>query len=129
MSIGPENIPEQWGGTLQNDITQKINLDHFEISSKHKSKYYDTQGLSDFLLKHKTKLTILSLNIASLNSKLDDLTVLLYKLEAQNTKISIICIQEAGIKNSTDTKHLEIQNYNCYERITLPKPITRYKPV
>ena len=114
MSIESDNILKQRGGTLQNDLTHKINLEHFEISSKHKSKYYDTQGLSHFLLKHKNKLTVLSLNIASLNSKFDDLTALLDELEAQNTKIGVICIQEAGIKDSTDVKHLEIQNYNLF---------------
>jgi exonuclease III len=36
------------------------------------------------------------------------------ELEQNNTKIGIICIQEAGIKDTTDVKHLEIQHYDLF---------------
>ena len=53
--------------------------------------------MSEFLDKHKNKLTILSLNIDSLSSKFDDLSILVNTLAKSNALINIICIQEARI--------------------------------
>ena len=64
------------------------------------------------LSKHKQKLTILSLNIDSLNSKIDDLKLLLADLEKGGDAIGIICITEAWIREDSDTSHLHIENYN-----------------
>ena len=73
MALEYDDILKHRGGILNNDFTKKISLNHFETSAKTKSKYYDTDGLGLFLPKHKNKLTILSLNIASLHSKCNDL--------------------------------------------------------
>jgi hypothetical protein len=111
MALEYDDILQHRGGMLNNDLTKKLNLNHFEISAKMKSKYYDTLGFSQFLLKHSNKLTILSLNIASLHSKHNDLKQLVDELAHLKVSLSIICIQEAGIKDNTDTSHLELDNY------------------
>ena len=76
------------------------------------TKYYNVEDFSEFLDKHKTKLTILSLNIDSLNSKFDDLCILVNTLAKSNTLINIICIQEARIRQGTDIEHLKLDGYS-----------------
>jgi hypothetical protein len=112
MTLNNDDILKHRGGTAQNDFTNTINLEHFEMSNQNKSKYYDTDGLKTFLNKHKNKLTILSLNIDSLYSKFEYLKQLTETLEQDGAPISIICIQEARIHEQSDTNHLQLHNYN-----------------
>ena len=78
------------------------------------TKYYTVEDFSEFLDKHKNKLTILSLNIYSLNSKFDDLSILVNTLAKSNalTGVNIICIQEARIGQGTDIEHIKLDGYS-----------------
>ena len=66
--------------------------------------------LRTFLLKIK-KITVLSLNIDSLNSKFDELNILIHTLAESNVFISVICIQEARIGENSNAEHLNLKNY------------------
>ena len=76
------------------------------------TKYYNVEDFSEFIDKQKTKLTILSLNSDSFNSKFDDLSILVNTLAKSNTLINIICIQEARIRQGTDIEHLKLDGYS-----------------
>ena len=53
---------------LRNNLANIIHVDHSENPVTVHTKYYNVEDFSEFFDKHKTKLTILSLNIDSLNS-------------------------------------------------------------
>ena len=89
-----------------------IHVDHSESPVTVHTKYYNVEDFSEFLDKDKTKLTIISLNIDSLNSKFDDLSILVNTLAKSNTLIHIICIQEARIRQGTDIEHLKLDGYS-----------------
>ena len=120
MTLNSDLILKYRGGTINNDLTNTTNLEFFEMPTKSKSKYYDTDGLISFLLKHKNKITVLSINIDSLNSKYNDLKELTENMEKQNAFVSIICIQEARLNENTDTDHPQLHNYNL-----ITQPLTK----
>ena len=57
------------------------------------------------------KITVLSLNIDSLNSKFDELNILIHTLAESNVFISVICIQEARIGEHSNVEHFNLKNY------------------
>ena len=59
--------------------------------------------LRTFLLK---KITVLSLNIDSLNSKCDEFNIVIHTLAESNVFISVIFIQEARIREHSNVEHL-----------------------
>ena len=67
--------------------------------------------LRTFLLKILKKITVFSLNIDSLNSKFDELNILIHTLAESNVFISVICIQEARIGENSNVEHLNLKNY------------------
>ena len=95
MSLNAEEFLKFKGGLLRNNLANILHVDHGESPVTVHTKYYTVEDLSEFLDKHKHKLTILSLNIDSLNSKFDDLSILVNTLAKSNALINIICIQEA----------------------------------
>ena len=66
--------------------------------------------LRTFLLKILKKITVLSLNIDSLNTKFDELNILIHTLAESNVFISVICIQEARIGENSNVEHLNLKN-------------------
>ena len=92
------------GANDQNDFSNILDLDPDESSAIAKSKYYNVEDVKGFLAKHRNKLTVLSLNIGSLNSKFDELV---NTLAESDVFINVICIQEARIKNSSHVEHLK----------------------
>ena len=75
MSVNIEEILRHKGGLDSNDLTRIINLDTFELQNAGaKTKYYNLNDMNDFLLRHKNQITILSLNIESINAKYEELS-------------------------------------------------------
>ena len=85
------------GGIVENDLTKIINIDISESSISIKSKYHNVDDLKTFLKRHTNKLTILSINIDSLSSKIDELNILISSLAESDVQINVICLQEARI--------------------------------
>ena len=110
MSVNTEEFLRHKGSIEQNDLTKIINIDLNESSISIKSKYHNADDLKTFLKRHTNKLTILSLNIDSLSSKIDELNILINTLAESDVQINVICIQEARIRKNTDT-HLNLKNY------------------
>ena len=111
MSVNTEEFLRHKGGIEKNDLTKIINIDLNESSISIKSKYHNVDDLKTFLKRHTNKLTILSLNIDSLSSKIDELNILISTLAESDVQINVICIQEARIRKNTDTQHLNLKNY------------------
>ena len=61
-----------------------------------------------------SQLSILSLNIQSLNDKIDQLRTLIGQLQSQKLSIGIINIQETWIRANQDLSQFEIEGFNLY---------------
>ena len=103
MSISTDDFLRFKGGVEQNDFTKIVNLGADENTVRAKSLYHNVDDLKNFLTK---KMTVLSLNIDSLNSKFDELNILIHSLAESNVFISVICIQEARIGENSNVEHL-----------------------
>ena len=111
MSISTDDFLRFKGGIEQNDFTKILNLGADENTVRAKSLYHNVDDLKNFLTKNKNKITVLSLNIDSLNSKFDELNILIHTLAESNVFISVICIQEARIGENSNVEHLNLKNY------------------
>ena len=113
MSISTNDLLRFKGGVEQNDFTKILNLGSDENTVLFGLKHYITMLmiLRTFLLKIPKKITALSLNIHSLNSKFDELNILTHTLAESNVFISVICIQEARIGENSNVEHLNLKNY------------------
>ena len=117
MPILSEEFLRNKGGVDENDLSRYINLDSFEIQYPGaKTKYLNVEDLKVFLSRHKNILTILSLNIESMNAKFDEFKVLIDSLAETDTFFSVICIQEAWLNETHDPKQFELQHYNMYSQ-------------
>ena len=72
-------------------------------------KYYNEDTIEQLLKNTKTALTILNLNIRSLDKNLSDLMVLLQTI---NHDFDIICLSEIGIKNVESRCNIMRPRYN-----------------
>ena len=80
MSVNTEEVVRHKGGIEENDLTKIINIDISESSINIKSTHHNVDDLKTFLKRHTYKLTILSLNIDSLSSKIYELNILISAL-------------------------------------------------
>ena len=110
MSISTDDFLRFKGGIEQNDFTKILNLGADENTVRAKSLYHNADDLKNFLAKNTKKITVLSLNIDSLNSKFDELNILIHTLAESNVFISVICIQEARIGENSSVEHLNLKN-------------------
>ena len=102
MSISTNDFLRFKGGVEQNDFTKILNLCSDENTVRVKTLYHNVDDLKNFLAKNSKKITVLSLNIDSLNSKFDELNILIHTLAESNVFISVICIQEARIGENSN---------------------------
>jgi hypothetical protein len=99
-----------------NDV---INIDEQEPDILSVTEYYDIEELKTFLLESQSSVTILSLNIQSLNSKYDLFVQTLEELNEHKLQFSIICLQEAQIKPNADCNHLSLEHLE-YDMVFKP---------
>ena len=109
MSISTDDFLRFIGGVVQNDFTKILNLGGDENSVRAKILYHNVDDLKNFLAKNTKKITVLSLNIDSLNSKFDELNILIHTLAESNVFISVICIQEVRIREHSNLEHLNFK--------------------
>ena len=58
--------------------------------------------LVDQLSKHKSKLSLLSPNMQSINAKIDEIRILIENLRLKNCHFSAICLQESWLSEHSD---------------------------
>ena len=61
----------------------------------------------------KNCFTILSTNIASIRSKLNELQIFLKNLEDSGISLGALCIQESWLSEHDDTSLIKLEGYNC----------------
>ena len=86
--------------------------------NKH-SPYFDLEHFNSFIRDKKNNFTILSTNIESIHSKINDLTIFVEQLREINFEFSAICLQECWITNTnTNLSHLHINGYTCISQLS-----------
>ena len=106
------DILQHGGGAEVNDLRRILNLETFETQNpRRNTKYHNINDLIEFLNTNKGIITILSLNIESLNAKFDELKSLIDTIQEQNVYFSIICIQEARLSEESYVDQFQITNY------------------
>ena len=113
-----EQILKHFGGYTQNSLLQVLNVHDEatntdgEIELTDHSPFIDHEQLVETLRANKNKFNILSVNIASINAKIDQLQILVNSLNEQNCNFDAICIQESWLSNDSDTSLLNIDGFN-----------------
>ena len=95
-----------------NGILDNFTDTDFEIDTFSESPYIDIDSLSEQLIPHTKKLSVLSVNIQSINAKFDKLLALITYLNDNNFMFSAICIQESWLKQGQATSLFQIPGYS-----------------
>ena len=74
------------------------------------SEYVDVETFGKQLSQGKIKLSILSLNIQTINTKFDELKIILDDIN-QHHSISVICLQETHLDENDSTLHFQLYIY------------------
>ncbi len=96
---------------LNSDIDDDNELNCPQIISH--SFYYDSEKLSTTLQTCKTKFTIFSSNIQSINAKIDELRQFIESLKTFNFTFSAISIQESWLSEGSDESLIQLEGYEC----------------
>jgi hypothetical protein len=103
-------------GSTRNEAPQEI--DHLNLKT---SPYLDIDSFSKYQTNNENSINILSMNIQSINNKMDELKAFLSCLHKGNTQfvIQVICIQECWLedkkgKDINSLNLLKLPNYQLY---------------
>jgi hypothetical protein len=116
MTALDEEILASIGGidinSLNNLMESDLELNENEepILLKH-SPYYNYEKLVEIMLDKKDIFKCLSLNVQSINSKIDQLRSYIQKLKADNCIFDAICVQETWLSDTMTTQCLHIEGY------------------
>ena len=115
MSVEPD-ILLHYGGALRNDLKILIDSylnddDDIDNISLHSSPYYTFDGLISKLETLPNQMTIFSLHCQSINSKFDQILLLLNILSLNNIEVSVICLQETWLGEKADVSLFNIPHY------------------
>ena len=80
------------------------------------SPYLNESEVFNIMHDKQNVFTILSLNIQSLNAKIDELKIYIEKLNLNNLHFSAICIQETWLKMDSDLSLLQVPGYNLIHK-------------
>ena len=102
-------------GATEYDLSKTTHIDTFEVQyPSAKTKYLDVEDVVNFLTNHRNDLTVLSLNIESLNSKFDEFRIFIEKLAENDSCFSVICLQEAWLNENICPNQFKLQHYNIF---------------
>ena len=76
------------------------------------SEYYDDNAFLSFCKENNSNFNVLSVNIQSLNSKLNELKIMLQNQIDNECPVSLLCLQETWISENSDLSLYEIDGYN-----------------
>ena len=107
-------ILKEYGGKIGNDLNSLLSTHDYEedIDLSSFSPYITVEQLPPFVSQIADNLTILTLNCQCINSKFDDLCIVLDELYKSNGfKFSVINIQETWIKKEIDGSPPDVSMY------------------
>ena len=79
------------------------------------SEYVDVETFGKQLSEVKSKLSILSLNVQTINTKFDELKIILDNIN-QHYPISVICLQETHLDKNDSTLNFELNVYQLISK-------------
>lgn len=118
ITLDANALLSQYGGVSKNmleNITDAYVPDEHEINLTQQSPYFSIEELPSYLHIHKMNFNIMSLNVNSLLSKIDEIKILLDIAKEQNIIFDAICIQESHLDDTytSSTGAIAIDNYTC----------------
>ena len=75
------------------------------------SPYADQDSLANILKHKKEVFKCLSVNIQSINAKIDQLHICFDELQSNKRSFDAICVQETWLNGGSPTEHLQIEGY------------------
>ncbi len=103
--VGSNSFVQIIDADVEDDETEQPNI----ISH---SLYYDFNQLSITLNNSKTKFSIFSTNIQSINAKIDQLRIFIKNLQKTNFALNALCIQESWLSEGDDISQIQIEGYD-----------------
>ena len=110
-----DEILGKYGDTMNFHLDNIIDPpnDDGEMNLIKPSPYFGIDCLPHSLVHTRGQLNILSINAQSLNSKYDELLLLLNIAQSQNIRFHVICVQETWLSEMSDYSLVAIDGYNC----------------
>ena len=110
-----DEILGRYGDTINFHLDNIIDPpnDDGEMNVIKPSPYFGIDCLPQSLVHTRGQLNILRINAQSLNSKYDELLLLLNIAQSQNIRFHVICVQEAWFSEMSDYSLVAIDGYNC----------------
>ena len=103
------------GFNRANSLTHLLDEDPNEFPCITLSEYIDVEPFGKQLSQLKSKLSILSLNIQTINTKFDELKIILDNIN-QHHPISVICLQETHLDENDSTLSFELNDYQLISK-------------
>ena len=103
------------GCNSANSLTHLLDDDPHEFPCIILSEYIDVETFGKQLSQVKSKLSILSLNIQTINTKFDELKIILDNIN-QHHPISVICLQETHLDENDSTLSFELNDYQLISK-------------
>ena len=98
-----------------NSLTHVLDKDPNELPCIILSEYVDVKTFGKQLSQVKSKLSILSVNIETINTTVDELNIILDDIN-QHHQISVICLQETQLDENDSTLSLELNDYQLISK-------------
>ena len=110
-----DEILGRYGDTMNFHLDNIIDPpnDGGEMNLIKPSSYFGIDYLPCSLVHNRDQLNILSIYAQSLNSKYDELVLLLNIAPSQNIRIRVICVQEAWLNETSDHSLVAIDGHYC----------------
>jgi hypothetical protein len=98
----------------QFDLNEIIDTGHSQPDNPplSHSPYYDHDALIEHLKRQTGSLKILSLNVQSLNAKIDEIKILMNELATHNIQLDLLYLQETWLGNSQLPPFTNLNGYN-----------------
>ena len=103
------------GFNSANSLTHFLDEDPNEFPCITLSEYVVVKTFGKQLSQVKSKLSILSLNIQTINTKFDELKIILDDIN-QHHQISVICLQEAHVDENDSTLNFKLNDYQLISK-------------
>ena len=107
-------ILREYGGKIKNDLNALLSSDNIDddIDLSSFSPYVTIEQLPSYVSQVKEKFSILTLNCQCINSKFDDLYIILNELSKKDAfKFSVINIQETWVRNEANGDAPDVSMY------------------
>ena len=111
-------ILEKFGGLEPNSLVNIINPGDAIDNVYKLSSYNSLDDMIDFFHLHKDGFNVFSLNIQSLNAKMDKLHILQQMLYEKDIELDAFCLQETWIGPNNDISLFKLHNYNLVSQNT-----------